>query len=229
MSIEKALADLQSAIEANTAALLGGATPSTRGRKAKGEVDGKAVAASTTAPAEPAQTAPAQTAVATETAEDPFADAPAAPTVTLEQLRLKATELSKLTSQEKAVNVMKSATGAASFGALKPEQYGLAYAAFEASIAHNTAQGVAEDPFAAPAATAPSAPASSQVTSAPSLADVKAAVVAAQKRTGTDKVQAVVVKHGGVAGSPPSVSLKALDVSKYAVVIAEIAALPSTK
>ena len=236
MSIEKALADLQSAIEANTAALLGGATPSTRGRKAKGEVDGKAVApAAEPTPAAPSPAtstpAPADTALATQPADDPFAETkPVAPTVTLEQLRLKATELSKLTSQEKAVAVMKVATGAASFGALKPEQYGLAYTAFEASLATIAAsKAVESDPFATSVTMAPSATASAQVTSAPSLADVKAAVVGAQKRTGTDKVQAVVVKHGGVAGSPPAVSLKALDVSKYAAVIAEIAALPSTK
>ena len=102
----------------------------------------------------------------------------------------------------------------------------MAYQAFETAIANTK---VTDDPFAAPAATAPSAPASTPVTSAPSLADVKAAVIAAQKRTGTDVVQSIVVKNGGVAGSPPQVSLKALHESKYAQVIAEIAALPSTK
>ena len=203
-----------------------------RGRPVKGEETAPVAAPAQTA-ASPATSTPVPEASAQDTApeNDPFTSTPepSVPTVTLEQLSAKARELSKLTSQEKAVGIMKSATGAASFGALKPEQYGLAYQAFEASIAENTKQGEPADPFAAPAATAPSEPASSPATSAPSLADVKAAVMAAQKRTGTDVVQKVVVKHGGVAGSPPQVSLKALAVSKYAQVIAEIAALPSTK
>ena len=212
-------------------ALLEGAEPAApkkaRGRPVKGEETAPA-AAPAQAAASPATSTPALAASAPDTApeEDPFAGTPVAPTVTLDQLRDAATRLSKLTSQDKAVGVLKSATGAASFGVLYPEQYGVAYQAFETAIANTK---VTDDPFAAPAATAPSAPASTPVTSAPSLADVKAAVIAAQKRTGTDVVQSIVVKNGGVAGSPPQVSLKALHESKYAQVIAEIAALPSTK
>ena len=212
-------------------ALLEGAEPAApnkaRGRPVKGEETAPA-AAPAQAAASPATSTPALAASAPDTApeEDPFADKPAAPTVTSEQLRDAATRLSKATSQNNAVAVMKAATGATNFGALKPEQYGVAYQAFETAIANTQ---VSDDPFAAPAATAPSAPASTPVTSAPSLADVKAAVIAAQKRTGTDVVQSIVVKNGGVAGSPPQVSLKALHESKYAQVIAEIAALPSTK
>jgi len=205
-----------------------------RGRPAKGEEIAPAAAPAQTA-ASPATSTPVPEASAQDTApeNDPFAstpEQPSVPTVTLEQLSAKARELSKLTSQEKAVGVMKSATGASSFGALKPEQYGLAYQAFEASISFaSSAKEEVSDPFAAPVTTAPSASTSAPAESAPSLADVKAAVMAAQKRTGTDVVQKVVVKHGGVAGSPPQVSLKALAVPKYAQVIAEIAALPSTK
>ena len=204
-----------------------------RGRPAKGEESAaaqpaaSALAVSTPTPA----TAPAALSVGSDT--DPFAstpEEPSVPTVTLEQLSAKARELSKLTSQEKAVGIMKSATGAASFGALKPEQYGLAYQAFEASIAFESSKAsTPDDPFAAPATTAQSATASATAEAAPSLADMKDAVVKAQKRTGTDVVQKVVAKHGGVAGSPPQVSLKALPVSKYAQVLAEIAAFPSTK
>ena len=205
-----------------------------RGRPAKGEETAPAAAQTQTA-ASPAISTPVLEASAQDTApeNDPIAstpEQPSVPTVTLEQLSAKARELSKLTSQEKAVGIMKSATGAASFGALKPEQYGLAYQAFEASIAFESSKAATpDDPFAAPATTAQSATASATAEAAPSLADVKDAVVKAQKRTGTDVVQKVVAKHGGVAGSPPQVSLKALPVSKYAQVLAEIAALPSTK
>lgn len=205
-----------------------------RGRPAKGEEIAPAAAQTQTA-ASPATSTPVPEASAQDTApeNDPFAstpEEPSVPTVTLDQLSAKARELSKLTSQEKAVGVMKSATGAASFGALKPEQYGLAYQAFEASIAFESSKAATpDDPFAAPATTAQSATASATAEAALSLDDVKTAVMAAQKRTGTDVVQKVVVKHGGVAGSPRQASLKALAVSKYAQVIAEIAALPSTK
>ena len=204
-----------------------------RGRPVVGEETAPAAAQTQTA-ASPAISTPVLEASAQDTApeNDPFTSTPepSVPTVTLEQLSAKARELSKLTSQEKAVGIMKSATGAASFGALKPEQYGLAYQAFEASISFaSSAKEEVPDPFAAPATTAQSATASATAEAAPSLADVKDAVVKAQKRTGTDVVQKVVAKHGGVAGSPPQVSLKALPVSKYAQVLAEIAALPSTK
>ena len=204
-----------------------------RGRPVKGEETAPVAAPAQTA-ASPATSTPVPEASAQDTApeNDPFTSTPepSVPVVTLDQLSAKARELSKLTSQEKAVGVMKSATGASSFGALKPEQYGLAYQAFEASIAFaSSAKEEVPDPFAAPATTAQSATASATAEAAPSLADVKDAVVKAQKRTGTDVVQKVVAKHGGVAGSPPQVSLKALPVSKYAQVLAEIAALPSTK
>ena len=83
------------------------------------------------------------------------------------------------------------------------------------------------DPFET---TAPAAAAPEQA--APSREDVKAALVKAQKRTGVDIVQAVVMKHGGKApgeGGKLGPSLTALPVSAYAAVIKEVGDLPTTK
>jgi hypothetical protein len=70
----------------------------------------------------------------------------------------------------------------------------------------------------------------------PSIEDVKAAVVAAQKRVNVKAIQKIVVDHGGSATNPDTgvigPSLKALPVGSYARVIAEIEAieaLPTTR
>jgi hypothetical protein len=225
MSIESALKEfiLQVVAEA-------GAEPAStkrgRGRPAKGEEPIAAPAPSPSVDSEPVAE------------EDPFG-APVAPppvTVTLEQVREKAVALSKATSQSNAVEVLKTATGAASFGELKPDAYGKAVEAFTVAL---TALEATADPFAvagsAPAAkTAPSASApATVVTDSPSLADVKAAVVAGQKKTSTETVQKIVIDAGGFAVDPATgmkgPSLKQLPVSAYAGVIAAIAKLPATK
>jgi len=225
MSIENALKEFILSVIAEA-----GDTPAPakrgRGRPAKGE---DPIAAPATSAAVDPTPEPAET--------DPFAAAtPVLPAVTLEQVREKAVALSKATSQANAVEVMKKATGAASFGDLKPESYAAALAAFTGAL---TALEAAADPFAV-GATAPvtkptpatsEAPAAAQ--DAPSLADVKKAVVDGQKKTSAAVVQKIVMDHGGAAVDPATgqkgPSLKALPVGSYAQVIAAIAALPTTK
>lgn len=188
-----------------------------RGRPVKGE-DTAPVVVDT-----PKETAP----VPAETpAVDPFESEPAKTvTLTIEDVRTPALALSKATNQENAVKIMKEATGAASFGELKPEQYAAAIAAFQKAIGPATT----EDPFGAPAP----AGAKQEAVVAPDLATVKKVVVDAQKRTGTDKVQQLVMSHGGVAVNPSTgakePSLKALPVSSYAAVLEALGRLPTTK
>ena len=159
-------------------------------------------------------------------AEDPFATAvpaPPAPIATLEQVRAALTALKDASSQDNALKVLKEAGGVSNLTDLAktPEKYGAVVLAATAALP--TAQQPESDPFET------EAPAVAE--QAPSLEDVKAAVVEAQKRTATDKVQAIVMKHGGVAagaaGKGPS--LKALPIAAYAAVIAEVKALPTTK
>lgn len=193
-----------------------------------------------TAPAEPPkprgrgrppkapEAAPAAPAPAPAVVEaDPFA-APApvvAPTATLDEVRAALTALKAATSQEIALGVLKSAGGADNLTSLAADKYGAVVAAAKAKQAASSAPVVEADPFAVPETTAPA--------KALTLEDVKAAVVAAQKRTGTDTVQKVVMAHGGVASDPetstPKPSLKPLPPEKFAAVIAAIQALPTTK
>ncbi len=157
-------------------------------------------------------------------AADPFETpaAPVAPSATLEDVRAALTALRAATSQDNALAVLKPF--AANLTALKPELYGLVVGAAKGAMPTQKAAEVEADPFETPAA----APAK-----ALTLEDVKAAVVAAQKRTGVDTVQAVVMKHGGTAASPDGgammPSLKALPPSAFAATVAELQALPSTK
>ena len=180
-----------------------------RGRPAKGE---------DTAPAAPAP-APAVLEA------DPFDSTPAAapaPVATLDDVRKALKALQAATDQPTAVGVLKSAGGADNLSALDKSLYGAVVAAALTAAIPQAGTAVAEaDPFE-----------TTEAVPAPSLEDVKAAVVAAQKRTSTDKVQAIVMSHGGTAptsGGAPGPSLKALPVSKYAAVIAAVSALPSTK
>lgn len=201
----------------------------TRGRKAKGEADGVAL------PVAAAQTGTAPAATPAVTEDDPFADkAPAVPTATLDQVRKALTDLRAASDQAAALKVLKDAGGADNLNDLKPEKYGVVVAAVNVQlriIESGKPVPVTEtDPFASPgtpaAATAPAA-------KALTLEDVKAAVVAAGKRTAQDTVQAVVMSHGGKATDPatnlPKPSLKALAEKDYAAVIAAIQALPTTK
>jgi hypothetical protein len=157
--------------------------------------------------------------------EDPFTapPQPSDPVATLDEVRASLKELAKATSQAAALKVLKDVGGADNLSGLAVEKYGaVAMAAFNA-LPNKPIAGTPEvDPFET----------TTVQVDAPSLEDVKAAVVAAQKRTSTDKVQAIVIAHGGTAptsdgGTGPS--LKALPVPKYAAVIAAVNALPSTK
>lgn len=194
-----------------------------RGRPARGE--DQAVPAS---PAVPQTTTLAAVPTASTAEADPFA---ATPTATQDEVRKALTSLREASSQEKALAVLKKAGGAANMTELTPDKYGVVVAAVATELriiaASKPAPAVEADPFEVPAATP--TPAAKPV----ALEDVKAAVVAAQKRTGTDTVQKVVMDHGGKANNPETgalaPSLKALPEAQFAAVIAAIQALPTTK
>lgn len=192
---------------ANTAA----AAPRPRGRPAKGEAATPAAPAASTAAPE----------------ADPF-DTPAAPvtpTATEEQVRAALTALKEATTQDNAVKILKESSGVDNLTELRktPEKYGLVVAAANAALPGTGATAVA-DPFE----TAAEAPAKQ-----PTLEEVKAACVAAGKRTGQDKVQKIVMEHGGrgknAATGVEGPSLNALPAGSYAAVIAAVLALPTTK
>jgi septal ring-binding cell division protein DamX len=147
---------------------------------------------------------------------------------TLEDVRKALTDLKTARDQATAVGILQTVGGAANLTGLAPEKYGTVVAAAKAAMPAPAAPVEPEDPFAVPAAPAPAAPAKPLT-----LEDVKAAVVAAQKRTGTDTVQKVVMEHGGKApgadGGPAMPSLKALPPDQFAACIAAINALPTTK
>lgn len=200
-----------------------------RGRPAKGEAAAPAVpaantavGASLTAGAAPsaATGAPAGAASTSPSEADPFAPAATqAPTATLEDVRAALVALKEATSQDAALNVLKTVGSATSLPQLAAGKYDAVVAACKAALPAPKPEG---DPFEV----------SPAQTEAPSLEDVKAAVVEAQKRTSTDAVQKVVMDHGGKAPGPngvPGPSLKALPVPSYAAVIAAVKALPTTK
>ncbi len=183
-----------------------------RGRPAKGE----------SAPAAATVSAPAPSAAPAEA--DPFADAPAAaaaPTATLDEVRAALTELKAAASQEIALKVLKDVGGVSNLSDLQktPEKYGAVVSAARAAMPSAEA-----DPFATGAAVVAEA--------VPTKEEVRAAIVAAQKRTSANAVQQVVMRHGGKAPGANGVegpSLQALPVSAYATVIKEVGALPTTK
>lgn len=186
-----------------------------RGRPAQGE----------TAPA--ASASPAPSPAATES--DPFVGSPApatAPTLTQDDVRNALVALKDATSQDNALKVLKDSSGGVStLPQLPPDKYVTVVAACKAAMPGAAAPAASSDPFEVSTA----APVQ---TDAPSLEDVKAAVVEAQKRTATDTVQKIVMEHGGKAvGANGTIgpSLKALPVPSYAAVIAAVKALPTTK
>lgn len=190
--------------------------PKRRGRPPAGE------APAATAPAAAPAVAPAATgasagAASTSPSDDPFADKPAAPVHTLEDVRTALKALQTRTDQATAVAVMKKF--AASFNELKPEQ-------FAALIAATLVGAPADDPFGSTPA-----PAAAEVKLTED--DVRKACVDAQKRTSADKVQKIVMDNGGAAspgeGKPVGPNLAVLPAANYAKVIAELAALPTTK
>lgn len=182
-----------------------------RGRPVKGE----------TAPATAVQAAPAVV------EDDPFAaPAPAAPTATIEEVRAALTALKTATSQDNALKVLKDASGADNLPSLAAAKYGEVVMACNKAMPAAPAAVVEDDPFAAPAAAAPAE-------KPPTLEDVKAAVVDAQKRTSPASAQKVVMDLGGKAKNAETgiegASLKALPEANYAAAIAGLKALPTTK
>lgn len=208
-------------IEGKTAALAGAEAPAPAAPVAAPTPRGRGRPPKAAPEVAPAPAAPAE-------ASDPFAEtAPAAPVATLDDVRAALTALRAATNQENALAVLKAAGKAANLTELNASLYGAVVAACTAAMpAQKTVE--AEDPFAAPETSAKAEPAK-----APTLEDVKAAVVAAQKRTATDTVQGVVMAHGGVAANPDTggkaPSLKALPPGNFAKCIAALQALPSTK
>lgn len=180
-----------------------------RGRPVKGEEPA--------APAAPAA-APAPEAPAPAPAPAPE------PVHTHAQVREALTNLRLATSQDKAVEVLKTVFVGA-FNDLPKDKFDAVVAAAKAAMPAPAAPVVEDDPFGLP----PEAPAAAVVYT---LEDVKKACVDAQKRGSAEAAQKLVMKHGGiveVAGKPPGPSLKALDPSVYATIIAQLAALPTTK
>jgi hypothetical protein len=193
-------------------------TPAKRGR-------GRPVAGETTN----AQT-PAPAVVEADPFEAPGLPAVTAPVATLDDVRTAMKALAATTTQDIALGVLKATGGVANLTELQrtPEKYGAVVAAARAKTPAAPAAAEA-DPFETPT---PAAVVADVGQAAPSKEDVKAALVKAQKRTGVDIVQAVVMKHGGKAageGGKVGPSLVALPVSAYAAVIKEVGELPTTK
>ena len=194
--------------------------PRGRGRPPKGE-------------ATTAATAPVVAAVGASTEADPFDAKPApaaAPTATIDDVRKALTGLKNATSQENALKVLRDAGGADNLPSLKPEKYGVVVEAVSKALtvlAPAKPAVDADDPFGENQA----APAAQE--KVPSLEEIKALVVETQKRTSAATVQSVVMKHGGKSpkadGTGDGPSLKALPVSAYQAVVAELKALPTTK
>lgn len=194
------------------------ATPKPRGRPAKGEAAASA--------------APVASAAAVEA--DPF-DSPApavatTPTATEDQVRAALNALKEAVSQDKALAVLKDAGGATNLSDLRktPEKFGLVVAAAQAAMPVATVNTAEADPFETA-----SEPVKQPDVKPLTVEDVKAACVAAGKRTSQDKVQKIVMDHGGkgknAATGAEGPSLNALPADKYAAVIAAVAALPTTK
>ena len=188
--------------------------PSKAGRKAKGEVDGKAVAPETTAP-------PAATPTATTPAAQPVAvgtkDAMKAAVLAYRDATDQATALKLLTD-----------VGAENFGAVKPELYQqVTDAAVAALAAVSKPAAKAVDPFDDDDI------GGSVALPVVALADVKKAFVARQKDVSEAALLAVLKDLGavgaGAPGQPPTPSLKFLAADKFAAAIAAVNALPKTK
>lgn len=194
-----------------------------RGRPVKGEET--AAPAAVTTP-----TTPATVAAATASEADPFEAAPTAPTATLQDVRDALTALRAATSQETALAILKIHGQASNVTELHASRYAGVVEAAKARQAEAAPKPAVEaDPFEVSTATAPAAAPAKPLT----LEDVKAEVVAAQKRTSVDTVQKLVMSFGGKGKNPDTgaeaPSLKALPESQFAATIAALKALPGTK
>ena len=188
------------------------------GRPAKGEADGKAVAA---AAISPETTAPAAQAV--ETAPAAGAVTPASKQVgTKEAMKAAVLAYRDATNQDTALKLLTD-VGAENFGAVNPALY---QQVTDAAVAALAALKPAKSPFDDDDDLAPAAPALG-------LADVKKAFVARQKDVSEAALLGVLKELGaigpGAPGTPPAPSLKHLAADKFAAAIAAVNALPKTK
>jgi hypothetical protein len=171
----------------------------------------------------PPKAAPEAPVAAPAAAPDPFDVAPAPPAVSLADVRGALTRLKDATDQATALGVLKSAGGADNLSGLSADKYGAVTAAATAALPQQGKPVPEVDPFETEAAKEPAKTLTKE--------DVKAAAVAAQKRTSQDTVMKVVMDHGGkvatAGGFGPS--LNALPVDQYASCIGALENLPKTK
>ena len=187
------------------------AKPSKAGRKAKGEVDGKAVAPETTATpaAIPTVTTPAATPVVLGNKED---------------MKKAVLAYKDATDQATALKLLTD-VGAENFGAVKPELYQQVTDAAIAALASVSKPVVKEvDPFA---------DSDEDVAPTVTLTDVKKAFVGRQKDVSESALLDVLKSLGavgaGAPGQPLTPSLKFLAADKFAAAIELVSKLPKTK
>jgi hypothetical protein len=218
MTIE---AKLDKLIELTELLVAGSGTPSTKGRKAKGEVNGEAVktasaAVDNTSTAATTSTADAVTTAATVTPKQ---------VGTKEAMKAAVLAYRDATDQATALKLL-SDVGAENFGAVKPELYQQVTDAAVAALAATVKPVVKEvDPFGDDDET-PAAPTLV-------LADVKKVFVARHKDVSESALLDVLKTLGAVGavapGQPLTPSLKFLAADKFAAAVAAVNALPKTK
>lgn len=204
-------ADTPAAAPAETAAAAPVAAAAPRGRGRPPKAAAEPVAPVAAPPAEP----------------DPFETAAPAvlelPPATLDQVRKALTDLKNATDQATALKVLADVGGAPNLTTLAPGKYAAVVAAATKATPVAGAPAAEVDPFE----TETAAP-----VKAVTLEEVKAAVVAAQKRTASDTAQKVVMELGGKAakdGGGYGPSLKALPAENYAAAVKALNELPATK
>lgn len=171
-------------------------------------------------------TAPAASAAASD---DPFADAPAAPVATLDEVRAALKALQAVTDQATAVGVLKAASGADNLASLKADKHGAVVVAAKAAMPMTATEVLASeppDPFETPTAPAVVAEA------LPTREEIRAIVIAKGKETSQDTIQKLLMSMGGSAvggNGQPGPSLLALPESKFVEFVAAVKALPKTK
>jgi hypothetical protein len=186
------------------------------GRKARGEVDGKAVA--------PAVKEEAVTETLQETSTKPATTA-AAPVGNKDEMKKAVLAYRDATDQATALKLL-TAVGAENFGAVKPEFYQQVQDAAVAALAALKTVVKEVDPFGDD-----DEPAAAAVTL--TLKDVKEVFKKRQAEVTESALLGVLTELGAVSqgapGQPPAPSLKALTADKFAAAVAAVNALPKTK
>ena len=194
-----------------------GATPSKAGRKARGEIEGKAVAPEKTTAAE----APSEAIDPTPATKV----SPPAQVGTKEAMKAAVLAYRDVTDQATALKLL-SDVGAENFGGVPPALFQQVTDAAVAALAATQKPVVKEvDPFGDDDET-PAAP--TYV-----LADVKKAFMSRRKDVAESALLGVLKELGaigpGAPGTPPAPSLKHLTADKFAAAIAAVQALPKVK